>query len=128
MHIPNHCLSSPHVLIVDDDRDTADSLALLLSLWGHQPLVAYDGFAALEMAANQCPDAIVLDIGLPKLDGYALAHRLRRLPGMARAPVIAVTGYGQETDRQRSRAAGIDHHLLKPIDPRELRRLLPRAG
>ncbi len=115
----------PHVLVVDDNRDAADSLALLLEVWGYQPLVAYRGEAGLEVAATQSPDAILLDIALPGLDGHEVARRLRRLPGLEKVLLVAVTGYGRDEDRLQAREAGFDHFFLKPFDPEELRELLP---
>ena len=116
------------VLVVDDNRDAADSLSLLLGLGGASPGLqvetAYDAPQALERAAALRPDAVVLDIGLPGMDGYELARRLRELPGLADVQLIAVTGYGRETDRQAAVAAGFQLHLTKPVDPEELRLLI----
>ncbi len=112
------------VLVVDNDRDTTDSLAVLLRMWGFCPLVAYDGPTALAVAAAERPDVILLDIGLPGLDGYEVARRLRRQPWAAGVRLLALTGYGQEKDRQDADTAGFDRHLLKPFDPEELRQLL----
>jgi CheY-like chemotaxis protein len=116
------------VLIVDDNVDGAQGLALLLQLRGHRVLLAHDGAAGLEVARAQRPDVVVLDIGLPKLDGYAVARELRRLPGMAGVLLIAATGYGQDEDRRRARDAGFDYHLVKPVDPNVLSKLLARPG
>src|SRR5689334_12750231 len=97
------------VLVVDDLRDSADTLALLLQLWGHQATVAYDGRSALAVAGAQPFDVVLLDIGLPgRMDGYELARQLRRLPGMEECLLIALTGYGHESDAQRSQQAGLD--------------------
>jgi CheY-like chemotaxis protein len=117
----------PPILVVDDNRDAADSLALLVQLWGFRPVVAYDGRAAAEAVAadGRPPVAALIDLGLPGLDGYEVARRLRADPRCAGAVLIAVTGYGRPEDRQRSREAGFDHHVLKPCDPQELRQLLP---
>jgi CheY-like chemotaxis protein len=112
------------VLIVDDNVDGAQGLALLLRLRGHRVLLAHDGAAAVEVARAQRPDVVVLDIGLPKLDGYAVARALRRLPGLAGVLLIAATGYGQDEDRRRSLEAGCDQHLVKPVDPEALGQLL----
>ena len=114
------------VLIVDDNVDGAQGLALLLQLRGHRVLLAHDGAAGMEVARAQRPDVVVLDIGLPKLDGYAVARELRRLPGMAGVLLIAATGYGQDEDRRRARDAGFDYHLVKPVDPSVLSKLLAR--
>jgi CheY-like chemotaxis protein len=115
------------VLVVDDDRDTADSFATLLKMWGYYPLVAYRSVDALELSRHQPPDVILLDIGLPGMDGYEVARRVRRQPGTAGAFLIALTGHCQPGDHERSRAAGIDLHLVKPVEPEELRGLLAGA-
>ncbi len=112
------------ILAVDDHRDTTDSLHQLLGLWGHRPLAAYDAATALAMALAEKPDIVLLDIGLPGLNGWELARRLRGEPTLEGIVLIAVTGYGQQADLERSRAAGIDHHLLKPVEPDLLQRLL----
>jgi signal transduction histidine kinase len=112
------------VLIVDDNADAAQMLALLLESAGHRVAVEYDAHAALRRAAEQAPQVCLLDIGLPAMDGHALARRLRALPGMDQALLIALTGYGQECDREESQAAGFDHHLVKPVDSRALLELL----
>jgi CheY-like chemotaxis protein/two-component sensor histidine kinase len=112
------------VLIVDDNRDAADSLALMLSLSGHETHAIYDGAAALELAARFMPDVVLLDIGMPELNGYEVAERLRRLPWGHRVVLIALTGWGQDEDRRRALAAGFDHHLTKPVDPQRLATLL----
>jgi two-component system CheB/CheR fusion protein len=105
------------VLVVDDNVDTAESMALLLRLRGHEVEVAFSGPMALEMADAFEPGIVLLDIGLPGLDGYEVARELRRRPRLAKALLVALTGYGQETDRSRAREAGFDHHLTKPADP-----------
>jgi CheY-like chemotaxis protein len=112
------------VLVVDDNADAADSLSLLVSLWGHRPLVAYDADTALALAAGERPDVILLDLGLPGTDGWQLARRLRSLPGLADVGLVAVTGYGRVVDREKSAAAGLDRHLLKPVEPSLLEQLL----
>ena len=112
----------PHALIVDDCPNVADSLALLLRRWGYRAAVAYDGPAALALASADPPAAVVLDLGLPGMSGYGLAARLRELPGMGEALLVALTGYGWEEDVRLGREVGIDRHLLKPCDPEELRR------
>jgi CheY-like chemotaxis protein len=100
------------------------TLRALLGLWGHQTAEAADGHAALDRAATFLPDAVLLDIGLPRLDGHEVTRRLRRLPGLAGVLLIAITGYGAPQDVAACRAAGFDHHLLKPFDPTVLGRLL----
>ncbi|MGI8601640.1 MAG: hybrid sensor histidine kinase/response regulator [Verrucomicrobiales bacterium] len=112
------------VLVVDDNIDTAEGLARLLRGAGHRVLVAYDGSRALEIAREQKLDAVLLDLGLPEMDGYETAARLRAETSCADCLLVAVSGYAQEEDRRRSRAAGFDHHLAKPIDFAELKRLL----
>ena len=103
------------VLVVDDNRDAADLLVESLAAMGHAAEAAYDGPSALAAAAIHRPEVAFLDIGLPVMDGYELAARLRELPGLERRPLVAITGYGQEHDRRRSAAAGFDDHLVKPI-------------
>ncbi|MGE0311490.1 MAG: PAS domain-containing protein [Lautropia sp.] len=112
------------VLVVDDNRDAADSLGMLLELAGHVAQVAYDARQGLELAERLRPDVVLLDIGLPGLDGHDACRRLRACPWGERIKVIAVTGWGQDDDRRRSRDAGFDHHLIKPIDPGALLKLI----
>jgi two-component system CheB/CheR fusion protein len=112
------------VLVVDDNRDAAESLSALLRVRGHEVCMAADGAAALEMATTMQPDVIFLDIGLPGMDGYELARRLREVPGLEGTLLIAVTGYGHDDDRRRSKEAGFDHHFVKPVDPAQLCSLL----
>ena len=112
------------VVVVDDNRDAAESMAILMELWGHQVKRAFDGPRAIEASLDYWPQVIFLDIGLPGMDGYEVAGRLRERPETARAVLVAVTGYGQEEDRRRSRRAGFDHHLVKPVAPETLRLLL----
>ncbi len=109
------------VLIVDDNTDAADSLCALLRLWGYDAWTAYDGPTALDVASAVVPDCLFLDIGLPGIDGYDLARRLRADPVLKRANLVALSAYG---DQERSRAAGFDHHFVKPADPEELEALL----
>jgi signal transduction histidine kinase/ActR/RegA family two-component response regulator len=108
------------VLVVDDNRDAADSLALLLRMAGHAVDVCHDGPAAVAAAAANRPQLVLLDIGLPGMDGYAVARQLRRLPELADTLLVALTGYGQAEDVRRSHEAGFDHHLVKPADPEAL--------
>ena len=112
------------IMIVDDNEDGAASLAVLLRLQGHHVAVAHDGLSALELAATMKPDAVVLDIGLPGLDGYQVAQQLRAQPWGRRVVLIAVSGWGHSKDKQRSRDAGIDYHLVKPVNPSELDTIL----
>jgi PAS domain S-box-containing protein len=112
------------VLVVEDSEDTAEMMQALLEMDGHQVQTAGSGPAALEVAAATRPDVVLLDIGLPGLDGYQVAQRLRADPVLRDVALIAASGYGQEGDRQRSREAGFDRHLVKPLDPHELREIL----
>jgi CheY-like chemotaxis protein len=105
-----------HVLIVEDNEDVADDLALFLELQGHRVRQAHDAGSALEAAAGHPPDAVVLDIGSPGMDGYAVARRLRA-QGPARPHIIALTTYRREEDRRRSGEEGFHFHLVKPVDP-----------
>jgi CheY-like chemotaxis protein len=116
------------VLVVDDNEDAATLLAETLETFGYAAHVAYDGARALTLANATRFDAALVDIGLPVIDGYDVARQLRQLPGWQDARLIAVTGYGQESDRQRSVEAGFDHHLVKPIDLELLEKLLQEAG
>ena len=111
------------VLVVDDDADTADSLAVLVQMWGHEVHTAYNGTAINAVPVFK-PDVIVLDIGLPKLDGNGMAKRVRAQACYDGTLIIAVTGYHDEARRLLSREAGIDHYLIKPVDPRVLEALL----
>jgi CheY-like chemotaxis protein len=110
-------------LVVDDNRDSAESLALLLKVKGYEVQTAYDGVAALERARVIQPDVVLLDIGLPRMDGYEVARRLRQ-EGGRQAVLVALTGYGTNEDLQRSREAGFDHHLIKPVELDALDELL----
>jgi PAS domain S-box-containing protein len=113
--------SSPcRVLVVDDNKDAAESLAMLLRVAGHDVRTANDGLTALEMAKIFRPEVVLLDIGLPRMDGYEVARLLRKQPGLEGAVLIAVTGYGQEEDRRRTREAGLNAHLVKPVDLADL--------
>jgi signal transduction histidine kinase len=112
------------ILVADDNVDAADSLALLLELAGHQVRVAHDGRAALSAAAEFRPDAVLLDIGMPEMDGYQVARAVRRESWGKSVQLIALTGWGHEDDRQRALDAGFDRHLTKPVDPADLAALL----
>lgn len=117
-------VTSHRVLIVDDNTDAADSLAMLISLQGHEVKVTNDGISALEIVRTYLPSLIFLDIGMPEMDGYEVARRLRGVPGLQRTVLAALTGWGQQEDRRRSKVAGFDHHLVKPLEPRVLEDLL----
>jgi CheY-like chemotaxis protein len=112
------------VLLVDDCPDSRATLRILLDLWGHEVREAGDADAALALAATFRPDAVLLDVGLPGPDGGEAARRLRSLPGLGGALVVALLGPGASPDAAACRAAGFDHHLLKPFDPVDLKRLL----
>jgi CheY-like chemotaxis protein len=115
------------VLVVDDNHDSADSLGLLLRMTGHDVRTAYDGPTALEAARSYRPGVAVVDLGLPRMDGCEVARRLREQPGWDAVLFIALTGYGREEDRRRTREAGFDHHLVKPVEFAALQRLLARS-
>jgi CheY-like chemotaxis protein len=112
------------ILIVDDNRDSADSLASLLGVYGSQTQVAHDGLRAVEQASSFQPDLILLDIGLPKMNGYEVCRAIRGTPGGRDVLIVAMTGWGQEEDRRRSSEAGFDGHVVKPIEHTALLRLL----
>jgi len=112
------------VLIVDDNRDGAESLATLLAMSGHHTHMVHDGLEALEAAERFRPDLVLLDIGIPKLNGYDACRRIRKQPWGKDMVVVAVTGYGQESDIRSSREAGFDHHLIKPVDFRSIAKVL----
>jgi CheY-like chemotaxis protein len=112
---------------VDDNRDGAASLAMLLTVMGNDTRTAHDGLEGVEMAETFRPDLIVLDIGLPKLNGYDACRRIREKPWAKNTVIVAATGWGQEEDRRRSAEAGFDHHLVKPVDAAEVTRLLAKG-
>jgi CheY-like chemotaxis protein/anti-sigma regulatory factor (Ser/Thr protein kinase) len=112
------------VLIIDDNEDARHALQTLLQLWGHAVEIACDGTAGLELALASRPDVALVDIGLPGLDGYAIAERVRAEETAGRMLLVAVTGYGTARDRARAFAAGFDAHMVKPVDPAALSRIL----
>jgi len=114
------------VLIVDDNEDAANSLALILELGGHKTASVYTAADALQRAAAFKPDVVLLDIGLPGMDGYEVAQKMRELPGLRNIRLVAVTGYGRSDDRLRARDAGFDDHLTKPVEFAVLERTLAR--
>ena len=120
--------SGKRLLVVDDNQDAADSLAMLLRLQGHEVRVAYSGLAALEMTKTYTPDVVFLDIGMPGMDGYEVARRMRQQPGLEKTVLAALTGWGQQEDRRRTAEAGFDHHLVKPPEPQILDSLLAGDG
>jgi CheY-like chemotaxis protein len=119
---------SRRILVAEDNKTTAESAAKLLALLGHEVVVAHNGPQAIALALSWRPEFILLDIGLPAIDGYAVAAHLRQEEVCQDTIIIAVTGYGQEDDRRRSHDAGIDHHLLKPVSADALLSLLSRSG
>ena len=112
------------VLVVDDNTDSAESLSLLLELMGHTVRTAHDGEQALAEAEAFRPELVLMDIGMPRMDGYEAARRLRELAWGTEVVLVALTGWGQDEDKRRSEEAGFDHHLIKPVDPAALEALL----
>ncbi len=120
------------ILIADDSHDTADSLAMLLRSYGHDVRVAYNGESALEQASAWQPDVAILDIGMPRTDGYEVCRQIRSAPWGAAMLLFAHTGWGKDSDRRRAEEAGFDRHFVKPVDWSEHKALLssrePRAA
>ena len=122
------------ILVVEDNRDAADMFVMMLQTCGYEAHAVYSSQSALEMAVQYQPNFVLLDIGLPGMDGYEVARHLRQHPQTKEVWVIAMTGYGQATDRQCTQEAGFDYHLVKPVERRTLRALLatltkqPRAA
>lgn len=114
------------ILVVDDARSTADMMALFLKLEGYETRTAYSGAAAIEVAVEMCPEIIFMDIGMPIMDGYETARRLRATATCRDTILIALTGWGQDSDRAKTHAAGFNHHLVKPVEPQTLRELLDK--
>lgn len=112
------------ILIVDDNVDAADSIAMLLSMEGHETRTVNTARAALLAAPEFKPEVVLLDIGLPEMDGYEVARLLRTQNGAHDMRLVAVTGYGQPADRQRAHAAGFDEHMVKPVEPSVLQEFL----
>jgi CheY-like chemotaxis protein len=112
------------VLVVDDVVATATGMGTMLGLWNYDAKTCHDAFAALELIRTFKPDVVLADIGLPQMNGYQLASEMRRIPSLRETVIVAVSGYGQESDRQKSKDAGFDRHLTKPVDPAELESLL----
>jgi CheY-like chemotaxis protein len=105
------------VLVVDDNHDAATSLSMLVTLLGHDVRTGFDGVEALDLAGEFHPDLVLLDLGMPRMDGYEACRRLREQPWGAEAVVVAVTGWGRDDDRRRTQLAGFDQHLVKPVAP-----------
>jgi CheY-like chemotaxis protein len=118
---------SPRILVVDDNRDSADGLMLALEGLGYQVRAAYDAPSALAAAIEFAPQLALVDIGLPAMDGYEFAAKLREQAGTATPGLVAITGYGRDADRARSRAAGFQAHLVKPVHLAEIRAVVGRA-
>jgi len=116
------------VLIVEDNQDAGEMYRLLVELAGHEAMLAENGKRGLELLKSIRPDIALVDIGLPGLDGYEVARRFRAEPGGDRVLLVALTGYSASTDRDRSRQAGFDLHLVKPVDPQALKLLLDGAA
>ncbi|VTR92783.1 histidine kinase : Uncharacterized protein OS=Asticcacaulis sp. AC466 GN=AEAC466_02040 PE=4 SV=1: Response_reg [Gemmata massiliana] len=112
------------VLVVDDNVDTTESLSWLLQSFGHDVRVAHSGLAAIDAARDFGPDAVLLDVGLPDIDGFEVARRLRAAPDFERTVLVASTGYNRDRDRDRAAEVGFDHYLVKPFDPRRFVQLL----
>jgi CheY-like chemotaxis protein len=116
--------TSKRILVVDDNQDSAEMLAALLKAWGQDARVAFDGVTALESGREFHPEIVLLDLGMPHPDGYETARRLRAEPWGKDAMLVAVTGWGHVSDKQRTQQAGFEHHLVKPIVPHQLRTLI----
>ena len=112
------------ILVVDDNHDSALSLAMMLSIMGHDTRTAHDGESAVQTAEMFLPDVVLLDIGLPKLNGYEVAQRIREQSWGESMYLIAVTGWGQDEDRQRSSEVGLNLHMVKPVEPSALEKVL----
>lgn len=112
------------VLVVDDNQDAADTLAMLLELMGHETRTAHDGLAALEAASQFRPEVVLLDIGLPKMNGYDVCRRMREEDWGRSAFLVALTGWGQAEDQRKASEAGFDRHLVKPVEESVLQKLL----
>ncbi|MFO0843675.1 MAG: response regulator [Gemmataceae bacterium] len=116
------------VLVVDDNADSARMLAMLVRLGGHEVKAAVGGAEALAAVRDFTPGFAFLDLGMPLMDGFELARRLRLTPGLERVVLVAMTGFGDDDHQRRAREAGFDHHLVKPADPAEIEKLLAGAG
>lgn len=123
-----HAAAGLRVLIVDDDRDTTESTAMLLTLSGHEARCAYDGPSALVTAQTWVPDVVLLDLQMPGMDGYEVARRFRQDPSLQQVFIVCISGHGMPVHRQRSLEAGCDEHFIKPINPEALQTLLERLA
>ena len=124
---PQRLIQSCRILIADDNPDAVEMLNLMLSLNGHSVTVASDGVVAVALAAALKPQIAFLDIGMPRMDGYEAARQIRDTLGPG-VTLVALTGWGQDEDKRRSKEAGFDHHLTKPPDPEVLERLIAECG
>lgn len=115
------------VLVVDDNEDAAESLAALLRIFGHEVGVALDGEQALALAPELRPDLVLLDLGMPRMDGHEVARRMRAAPWGGAMKIVALSGFGDSSDRNRSLEAGCDDHLVKPVSPTDLQSVLATA-
>ena len=116
------------MLIVDDNTDAAKLLAMAVTLMGHEVATAENGQMALDLVPGFRPDVVLMDLGMPVMDGWEAAKRMRAQPGSESIHLVALTGWGQDGDRDKTRAAGFDHHLVKPADPEAIRVLLESAS
>ncbi len=121
---PGAALRRFRILVVDDNHDSALSMAMMLQIMGHDTRTAHDGESAVSTAETFLPEVVLLDIGLPKLNGYEVAQRIREQDWGQSMFLIAVTGWGQDEDRQRSREVGLNLHMVKPVEPAALEKLL----
>lgn len=126
MTVPDKSHDRPRVLLVEDDPDSAESWSILLKMWGYETEIVHDGISALHAAVARPPDAVLIDLGLPCLDGYEVARRLREKAGPRRPLLIALTGRAMPLDRIATSQAGFDLHITKPADPDEVRAALMR--
>lgn len=124
VHIAHSEVPMRRILVVDDNRDVADTLASTLRMIGQTVVVAYDGRAALAALDDFPAELMVLDLSMPEMDGLSLARAIRARPEFAHVPLVALSGFGRESDRIAARAAGFDHHLVKPIEFDEIRRMV----
>ena len=120
--------SARRILVVDDNEDSAESLVILLRTMGHEVIMAHDGLEAVDLALSFRPDVALLDIGLPKLNGLEAARRIRKQVSSGEMVLVALTGWGQDEDRRRSKEAGFDHHLTKPVEFATLEKLIGAIG
>ena len=115
--------TAKRVLVVDDSVDSAETLGELLKIWGHDVKLAHDGRSALALAESFAPQVVLLDIGLPEMDGFAVAEKMKA-DGIAVEMLIALTGYGEQSHRDRAAQAGFHRHLVKPVDPEALKKII----